>query len=189
MQKTFRDAQAPPTRSPTPKARCKPAKRPKEQPAEDSSSWDSEDERKTYGPDTRRSRRADYKKDRLCAEAAVLKRLIADSSGKKDKGDRSSVPSLEAVRSLAAAACASRGSSSSGSTVPGAASAVRETCTGQAEYAVSSAPASLRTRSRPYKETCHTSARATAAAVQALLRGKPLASGARPQEAAVNWDW
>ena len=120
------------------------------------------------------------KKARLNAETAVLKRLIADGSGKKGKGERGSVPSLEAVQSLAAAACASRVSTSSGSAVPCTASTRRETSAGQAENGFDLAPtvaASLRTRNRPTKGTCHTSAKAAAAAVQALLRGQTFGVG------------
>ena len=203
VQKTIRDAQEPPARAKVTKAVAvarMETKRPRVEPDAESSEWDSDDERSTYGPNTRRSRRAAQKVARKIAEEATLKRVIADLSAGKDEESRttksSSEQKLAAARLLTAAANSGSASSSNAPCEsPAASSLPPNTGASAVEKNLTAAPATLRetsdfrccvapswpaaspntawrtSRDRPTRGARCTTANATAAAVQALLNG------------------
>ena len=76
----------------------------------ESSEWDTEDECGTYGPNTRRARRAAQKKVRVAAAAKAVKEvvgsIVAERKRAVDKGDRLSGEEKQAAaQRLAATAC------------------------------------------------------------------------------------
>ena len=143
---------------------------------EEVSDWDSDDERLTYGPNTRRSRQAAYKKARLETEAKILRSNVASSAGKL--GNESKQEDLRSERICMAASGLSAAASAVQADrdkyeVKTADSHVglRESAACERNF-LSTVPASASiepTRDRPTRGAERTSASTSAAAVRALL--------------------
>ena len=67
------------------------------------SDWDTDDEEKAYGPNTKRARRAQQKKQRKAEGELALERLIADVAAKLKPSTRATGSGCEATEAAAAA--------------------------------------------------------------------------------------
>ena len=187
VNKTIRDVQDPPVKKRAAPVQPKIVVQKSVPVVEESSDWDTEDENHTYGPNTRRARKAAQKKVRRQAEVTTLQGVIADIQAGMDEGRKEKKSGeekqLEAAKTLSATAN-SRGESekatssqtdtrnrtrSSSETWEGA-PAVKKTRSevGSRGEAVTVSRAS---RERPKRRATCTSASETAAAVLALLNG------------------
>ena len=82
VHKTIRDAQEPPKKQIPKKSSGKVEVQVIAQPPEEISDWESEDERKQYGLDDKRARRAQQKKLRLAKEEGAVNRVVAENAAR-----------------------------------------------------------------------------------------------------------
>ena len=110
--KTIRDVQEAPKKVKCPRPASKPVSETPPAPAEVISDWDTDDEVRTYGQNTKRARVAEQRKSRQKAEADTLRKLITDQAATLKSHDagqdgRNDVSESAARQLLAAATAAS----------------------------------------------------------------------------------
>ena len=163
MHKTVRDAQDPPKKQVPKKAGGKAEERAIAQPPEEVSDWDSEDERKQYGIDDKRARKAQKKKERLAKEKSTVDRVVAESAARA--GTRTCQANAEEAVTLLVNAAKGSGAGlehSSGSEPP--------TCRDSSCFLRSVPDAPPRDdRSRPTRACANEGTRASKDALKALL--------------------
>ena len=150
--------------------------------AEESSDWDSDDERQAYGPNTKRSRKAAQRRTRGLADAEAVQHLLDSAQLDVEKAtqrrENGGGDKLLAAKLLATAACSTRadGHAAAAGAELKASEPLGAVATAHRAERLPSAAASRPAyskggRNRPTRAQSCTTAKASAAALQALLSG------------------